>query len=61
MADPAGAGKTLSAAMAIVRSKDSAERFATVVTTNTLVDQWKTEFAKYFEAVSRDLEHALPL
>lgn len=58
-AHPAGGGKTMIAAMAIARSASSSERFSTVVTTNTLVDQWKSEFAEYFEPVANNTWHSL--
>lgn len=59
MVHPAGGGKTMIAAMVIDRSTSSSERFSTVVTTNTLVDQWKSEFMKYFAPVSNNIRHSL--
>jgi SNF2 family DNA or RNA helicase len=48
LGDPPGLGKTLPAMMAIVKAIATAKRFSIVVVPSSCVDQWKSEFAKFF-------------
>lgn len=52
VADPPGIGKTLISMMAVVKAISSAQRFSIVVVPSSCVDQWYSEFNKFFVPVS---------
>jgi superfamily II DNA or RNA helicase len=52
IADPPGVGKTLISMMAVVKAIPSARRFSIIVVPPSCVDQWYSEFNKFFVPVS---------
>jgi SNF2 family DNA or RNA helicase len=59
LADPPGLGKTLPAMMAVVKAIPTATRPSIIVAPASCVDQWCSEFEKFFTPVGR-FSHTLP-
>jgi len=60
IADPPGLGKTLMSMIAVVRAIATARRFSVVVVPSSCVEQWESEFQKFFVPVSLHIPNKLP-